>query len=84
MVTTADEAKMIYEAVEDDRRRWRAAINTAIREVDQALQDYHHAQKQLDLADRRAGKARFIISKSGFRTVIRPRQTIGQPHAHVI
>lgn len=70
--------------MEDERRRWRAAVSTSVREVDQALQEYYHAQQQLRLADKRAGKARFVISKSGFRTVIRPRQRISYRNARIL
>lgn len=74
----------MYEAIEDDRQRWRAAINIAIQEVDQALQDYHHAQRQLDLADKRAGQARFVISRSGYPIVIRPRGRVRVNRARVV
>lgn len=65
VVTTEHEARCMFDAAEDQRRLWRAAVNTALREFD-------HAQRQLALADKRASQARLVITRSGFPNIARP------------
>lgn len=68
------------EAVEDDRFRWADAVHTASIDLDEALREYRHAQQQLELANRRAGKAIWRIKQHGFGSITRPRKEL-RPHS---
>lgn len=74
VVTTEHEAHAMFNAAEDQRHLWRAAVNTALHEIDHALHNYHHAKRQLTLADKRASQARLVITRSGFPNIARPRK----------
>lgn len=72
-IHTIREAEFILEAVDEDRQRWTDAVNAAEVDLNEVLRDYHYAQQQLALANRRAGKARWRIRKHGFGDIARPR-----------
>lgn len=72
-MTSSEEAQQVYNAVEDERRQRRAAMRAAAHDLAQAVQGLERAQQQLSLADQRAGRARFIIVKSGFPSFARPQ-----------
>lgn len=75
-VTSPEEAQKLYEAVERERREWRAAIEVAVQDFTQAIMEFNHAQHQLAIADQRAGRARLLISQSGFPSFARPRMQL--------
>lgn len=75
-ISTVEEAKSVLEAVDEDHLRWSDAVNTAATDLDEVLRDYHYAHQQLELARRRAGKARWTLRKHGFGDIMRPRPTL--------
>lgn len=68
-VNTAEEAKRVFHAIEEERFHWESILIAALADVRASIQEYHHAKRQLSLADFRAEQGRRVIKRSGFLMV---------------
>jgi hypothetical protein len=78
-ITTIDDAKLIICIVENERRHCEEDLRSALANAEEACCWVHDAEDQMEQADMRVGKARYIIKKSGFGIVLRPTGRKTQP-----
>jgi hypothetical protein len=83
MITSFEEAQLLYSMCEAERCKRELALQDAQAGLQQAQQRFKCARKRLTKAEFRLGKTRYIVKKSGFSDVlqkkicsVRPRPTI--------
>jgi hypothetical protein len=70
MITSYQEALVLYSTCETERRQLEFALQLAKDELQRATQKFHYARKGLTKAEFRTGKIRRMIKKSGFSNIL--------------
>jgi hypothetical protein len=70
MITSRQEALVLYSACETERRQLEFALQLAQDDLQRATQKFQYARKGLTKAEFRTGKIRRMIKKSGFSSIL--------------
>lgn len=69
-IPTAEDAKIIFQVVENERLACEKSLTKAVLEAEEARQRVYEAEQQMKQADLQVGKTQVIIQKSGFTHVL--------------
>jgi hypothetical protein len=76
MVNTCQEAMVLYYTSKDQCRERERTLQDAHANMRRAVQRYNRAKRRLTDAELQLGKARYIVRKSGFGSVLQVRSRL--------